>query len=180
MNEAVFYANDMYLNIYTFFEPSLNLITIAPHCYYVYHKTIGGSGMDNSGEMLFQSYRIVKPIGLRLAKEYHIGELPIIKCHRESLNFLNSLITQFILQGKDREIVIEKLKEYNNYDFVREASDYFRNDERKWDRFIIERARTDDYEQYYTRCFNEIGNVSLKQMEYKFKRILRSIIRRIT
>lgn len=170
-------SEDLCLNAYAFFEESVRKVASTKECYYVYYTGIGGSGSENAAEELFEEYRVYKPIALQLAKEHGAGAYPIIKCHRETLNFMNGLITQSILRGDKREQTIKTIGEYASWDFVREASDYFRNDANPWDEHILRLSAIDDPDAYYERCLAELGNLQVKRIHYNVKRTAKNIFR---
>lgn len=170
-------AEDLCLNAYAFFEESVHTVASTKECYYVYNSGVGSSGDEGAAKRFFEAYRVFKPIALRLAQEHRAGMYPIMRCHRETLNFMNGLIAQSILRGEKKEQAIGAIEEYASWDFVRTAADFFRNDTKQWDDHILRLSAIDDAEAYYNRCILEQGNLGLSRFRYKAKRAVKSTLR---
>ena len=170
-------TEDFCLNAFAFFEESVQTVASSKECFYVYNTGIGSSGSEDAAEKMFEEYRVYKPIALQLAKEHGAGEYPFVKCHRETLNFMNGLVVKSILRGDRKGKTISIINEYASWDFVREAADYFLNDTKQWDDHILRLSAIDDADAYYERCLTGLGNLYVKRVRYNVKRTAKNIFR---
>lgn len=176
------HGEDIFLNMFAFFDPSTQAIRYTSESVYIFNTGIGTSGAQNSGENLFKEYKLIKPVALKMAYENRVGEEPIRDCHLETVHFLYLLICDYIKSGKTREEIIEKMKEYFSWDFVRQASEYFISSEGKkqWDNKTLRISQIDDPEKYYEMCLRDIGNIPLARIKYITKWTAKNIIRMIS
>lgn len=177
MDKPLIKTEDGYLNTYTFFEDSVKSVTFSSQCFYVYYTGIGFSGTADAGQKLFEEYRITKPIALALARKHQCGKTVFIKCYREILNFLHSLIIQCIISGKSEKEVIDIIREYTSWSFVKEASDYFLNDDYAWDDHILRLSQIENAEMYYHMCLSDITDLPMKRIQYQAKWSVKNTLR---
>ena len=171
-------AADMTINLAALFDPLVRTVAFSENAYYVYNEMIGITGTDAFTDKLLDAYEVIKPWALRLAEAYHAGGYPITKCHRESLNMLDAAIVRLIVQGKSKQDVLEAYDRYASCAFIREASEYFLQDQsREWDTHILNRAAIGERKAYYARCLGEMGNVRLARMQYRGKQAIKQMIR---
>ena len=174
------HGEDMYLNTFAFLHEGVNRVAFFTNAYYVWNTGIGTSSSRDGGTALFEEYKIIKPTILSMAKRAEVGYEPIMRTHRETLNFLNGLIQQSILSGFTRNEAIHLLQEYATWDFVIEAANFFQGvqpDGTEWDEHIKHRADIWNADEYYSRLLSEIGNVTVEKVKYKLKRRAKDSLR---
>lgn len=180
INASLCRGEDMYLNTFVFLHEGVNRIAFSTNAYYIWNTVFGTSSSKDGGTALFEEYRIIKPTILHLAQKAGVGYEPIMRTHRETLNFLNGLIQQSILSGQTKNETIHMLQEYATWDFVIEAAHFFEGvqpDGTEWDDHIKHRADIWNANEYYNRVLSEIGNVKVKKVKFKVKRMVKDSLR---
>ena len=177
IDEPMIKSVDIYVNSYAFFEASVKTVSFTPECFYVYRTGFGDSGAAGSGQKLFEEYQITKPIALDLAREHQCGKTVFVKCYREILNFLHALIVQFIISGQSKNEIVEEIRKYTSWNFVKEAAQFFLNDDKEWDGHIKRLSQIEDPEAYYNMCLSDVGNLPLKKTQYQVKWAIKKTLR---
>ncbi len=179
LNEALVRGEDLYFNAFAFLHPDVRSVALDTDAYYVWNSGIGTSSSPDSGILLFDEYQVIKPAVLLLAKKAQVGFEPIMRSHRETLNFLNAIVAQSILSGDCKTTTLKLIERYAGMSFVIEAAKFFqveRNDGKEWDEHIRQIADIWNIEKYYERVYASIGNVPLGIAKYKIKNVLKKTL----
>ena len=180
MTAVLFRAEDMYLNTFAFLNENVKKVALFPDAFYVWRTGVGTYNALEGASALFDEYRIVKPTIFQLSESAGVGYEPIMRTHRETLNFLNGLISQSILSGASEGETVKLLRKYATYDFVSEAARFFskpREDGTEWDQHIKECADIWNTSAYYNRVKKDIGNIKTARFRQVAKRHLKRVLR---
>ena len=125
INESILFAEDVYLNIYAFFNDFLTKVSVRNEAYYCWKLGIGLSSTIHSGKILFDDYKIVKPLALEMLKKYGCKEEMIYACLSESIWFHRFLVNEMILEKTPRDNVEERIKAMGDTFYIKQAKEYF-------------------------------------------------------
>lgn len=162
--DGLFYAEDEYLNILSFFNKNCKQVSIHPDCFYVWNAGIGFSASEISSIALLDDYEIIKPLSFELMKENNVPEDIIFASNIETVYFCKSIVQQMILNKKDKQSCINTIEEISYYNCLKMAKHYFNNYNDKtqlWDELVF---MSSEYsaEEYYNSCLKNMPPKNLK------------------
>lgn len=174
--KALIYSEDMYINICAMFDDLVDKVVIIPRAYIFYRVGTGVSSSAGVGEKLFEEYCITKERAIELAKSKGaITKYSLYRAHRESLYFYRILIIEMIRNSAAKEEVLTKIRECEEYPFVKEAKRFLSEESPETlDAETVFLSGNYTIDEYYTHC---CGLAVLNSRE-KLKRKIKEAIRR--
>lgn len=171
ISETFFFAEDCYLNCAAFFSDNIESVSVRPEAYYVWSVGVGFSSSHNSGEILFDELKFLKPLQINLLREHFCNEEIILWCHLEVLYFMKAIIIRMMEEKRDKEVIVRKITELDEYDIVKEAKLYFNNQTVKpvWRELEVMISNLSPID-YYTWCESQVPRWKIKSL---IKRIIR-------
>lgn len=163
VHAPLLYAEDMNLNLWTFFDPMVKKVSLRKEAYYVWNVSVGFSSSQQGGETLFREYDIVKPTAYYLLLENECSEDTLFLCHLESIYFFKAIVESMVAENKERDAVLEKIRWLNHFEYIKASKEFFRKQpaEKIWEEL---RFLSSDYsaEEYLAYCENRKPRETLK------------------
>lgn len=174
--KALIYSEDMYINICAMFDDLVDKVVVIPRAFILYQVGTGVSSAAGVGEKLFEEYCITKERAIELAKSKGaITKYSLYRAHRESIYFYRTLIIEMIRNSSAKEEVITKIRECEEYAFVKEAKRFLSMEAPEpLDQETVFLSGNYTMDEYYTHC---CGLAVLNSRE-KLKRKIKEAIRR--
>lgn len=175
VNESLVFAEDVYLNIFAFFNDKLEKVSVRNKAYYCWQFGVGFSSTIESGKALFKDYTVVKPLALKMLNKYKCNEEIIFSCLSETIWFHRFLVNEMILSGFERCYVEKSITEMGEALPVKQAKQYFKQQTLRelGEEFSF---LTCEYtpEEYYSWCLEHMEKRSFKvNMANCLKKIIR-------
>ena len=126
IHEALFYAEDEYLNLWSFFDKNVHRVSVHDDAYYIWNVGSGFSSSKKAAGALFRDYEIVKPTALRLLSENNCLPETCFAIHLESIYFYKSVIEGMIAEKESQAVILEKIREMDAFAFIFQAKCFFR------------------------------------------------------
>lgn len=164
ITKPLFYAEDEYLNVWTFLNENVQQVSVRNESYYVWKTGVGFSSSKENSKVLFDDYEIVKNDIFVFAEKYHINDDILFSIHLESIYLCKVLIDDMIRNNKPLEKIIQKIEDYEQYTYIQKAKDYFNSlgdDKRIYDELLF---LASDYtpKEYYEYCVNHLKKPTLR------------------
>lgn len=172
INTPLYFAEDLYLNLWAFFDDKTKIISARPFGAYVWKVGVGFSSSKKSSTSLFDDYETVKVDALKLMKKHNINSEYEWNNNIESLYSFKVYICGLINGKVNRDEVIEIIEKINSYKYIKQAKEGIITDltHSKWDElmFMVSDYKSDEY---YDWCLQRLPKKS-------FRSSLRSLISR--
>lgn len=138
------------------------------NCLYSYYSGIGICSKND--ENVLDEYSELKKAQLKLCKDWSLCEDAKYYCNLESIYLLFLIVKDMISNGKDRNLVLSYIKKSNEFECIKIAKCFYRND---YSKELYEELRflVSNYtpEQYYKYAENHIHKMNF--MEKIFSKV---------
>ena len=176
ISETLYYAEDVCLNMWAFFDNLTRRVSARGESYYIWNVGIGFSSLRGAENTLFSEYKYIKPLTVKLLKSVNCPSSAFKQCYMESIYFQKAIIQNMIRDKIDMKSCIQKIEEMMQCDFIIEAKAYIATNfkDKSWEelKFLTSEYTADEYYYY---CLNHMPQNTLKYSIGKLLNILKKL-----
>ncbi len=178
INESLYFCEDVYLNIYAFFHPKTERVSVRDECYYCWDIGTGFSSTEAARMTFLRDYQYVKQASIPLIKEYSTQKV-LSQAYWDSLTVYKWTIYSMLYDGMTKGDITTAIEEIERYPYIQEAKTELRKVEDS-KTFKDVDFLTSDYSsaEYYDYCWNTLPSRNMKtQLKSIIKKVATYIIK---
>ncbi len=180
INESLYFCEDEYLNIYAFFHPKTERVSVRDEYYYCWDIGSGFSSTEAARMTFLKDYQYIKQASIPLIREYSTQKV-LSQAYWDSLTVYKWAIYSMLYDGMTKDDIIKAIEEIERYPYIQEAKKELRKLEDskmfKDADFLSSNYSSSDYYDY---CRKTLPSRSMKTvLKTKTKKAVTGLIKSI-
>ena len=180
INESLYFCEDVYLNMFAFFNQKTEKVSVRNEYYYCWNTGIGFSSSEAARMTFLRDYQYIKQASIPLIKEFSTQKV-LLQAHWDSLTVYKWAIYSMLYDQMPKDQIIEAIKEIEEYQYIQEAKRGLKGTKETRTFKDID-FLTSEYSpaEYYNYCRSTLPSRSPKRiLKEKIKKTAVSIMKRI-
>ena len=178
INESLYFCEDVYLNIFAFFNPKTKRVSVRDEYYYCWDISTGFSSSEAARMTFLRDYQYIKQASIPLIREYSTQKVLSQACW-DSLTVYRWTVYSMLYDGTTKEVIIEAIEEIEGYSYIQEAKKELRKTKNSRSFKDIDFLSADySPSEYFSFCQSSLPVRGVKTiLKANIKKVLISILK---